>query len=130
MSRGWSIALEFKPQDLWVGLFWKASSRRVDAWLCLIPCVPIHVSWRRHGCCANPFAGNPQVGDEQVGDEIVHAFSREEGTDRKYLAIRIGPDVRNPGSAMWLAWHSASGTLSQVSVGYWWILKPKDAREA
>ena len=44
---------EFKPQDMWVGLFWKTEApvapnfykfrKRVDVWICLIPCVPLHI---------------------------------------------------------------------------------------
>jgi len=43
--------LEWKPQDLWVGAFWKVTNEHVDLWVCLIPCVPIHVSWwfKRNG---------------------------------------------------------------------------------
>jgi len=43
--RGWSIAMEFKPQDLWVGAFWKRIGNCVDLWVCLLPMVPIHISW-------------------------------------------------------------------------------------
>ena len=38
----WGIRLEFKLQDMWLGLFWKKGDREVDIWLCLIPCFPIH----------------------------------------------------------------------------------------
>ena len=43
------IRLEFKPQDLWVGVFWKrgdeaAGSRKsMDIWICLVPMLPIHL---------------------------------------------------------------------------------------
>ncbi len=42
---GWHCQLEWKPQDLWVGAFWKRTGNCVDLWICLLPCVPIHVSW-------------------------------------------------------------------------------------
>lgn len=64
--RNWFIRLEWKPQDLWVGVFWKAlydhSSiwpmakrvkngrwvrSRVDVWVCIVPMVPIHFVWLR-----------------------------------------------------------------------------------
>ena len=52
------IRFEFKPQDLSVGVFWKTTSVGcpcgscrddvlVDVWVCLLPCVPLHVSWLR-----------------------------------------------------------------------------------
>ena len=55
---------EFKLQDLWIGAFWKRGEcrwiepedweaseglapmsvcERVDVWICLIPCLPLHV---------------------------------------------------------------------------------------
>jgi hypothetical protein len=37
------VGFEFEPRDVWVGLFW----RRTDYWLhfyvCMLPCVPLHV---------------------------------------------------------------------------------------
>lgn len=60
------IRVEFKPQDLWIGAFWKSEPlgdmyvspgareslravqrryRFVDLWICMIPCIPIHISW-------------------------------------------------------------------------------------
>ena len=47
---------EFKLQDLWLGVFWKRSEEqyfveakkfftatRVDIWICLLPCFPLHI---------------------------------------------------------------------------------------
>ena len=48
------VALEWKPQDLWIGAFWRASpidgaqpAVITDVWICLLPCLPIHLSWER-----------------------------------------------------------------------------------
>jgi len=46
----WSI--EWKPQDLWIGAFWKRTELKpsltgYDVWVCLVPCIPIHVWWYR-----------------------------------------------------------------------------------
>lgn len=43
---------ELKWEDLWIGAFWKKSQesdsvRRFDLWICLIPCVPLHI-WKRY----------------------------------------------------------------------------------
>jgi len=47
-------ALEWKVEDLWIGVFWKKGSAvipedkkfpvydRLDIWICFIPCVPLH----------------------------------------------------------------------------------------
>jgi len=66
------IKLEFKLQDMWIGLFWETIllmddvkmsginsdnlfivdeknskfSEKIDLWICLIPCFPIHITWR------------------------------------------------------------------------------------
>ena len=45
---GWRRSFEWKPQDLWVGVFWKRIGNAVDVWVCLLPCVPLHVSWWMH----------------------------------------------------------------------------------
>ncbi len=50
--RKWRAKPEFKPQDLWIGIFWKRGSERgfdsenIDIWICLIPMVPIHLMRR------------------------------------------------------------------------------------
>lgn len=46
------VRLEFKLQDMWVGLFWKIADtlylyRLYDFWLCIIPCLPIHINFAR-----------------------------------------------------------------------------------
>lgn len=37
------ISLEFKIEDLWIGAFWRRSLHGLDVWICLIPCLPIHI---------------------------------------------------------------------------------------
>lgn len=53
------VSLEFKLEDCWIGAYWRSgtvevirhgertrecgTARRVEAWLCLVPCLPIHV---------------------------------------------------------------------------------------
>lgn len=48
----WSVSLEFEPRDAWIGVFWRWDNEssfgykvasRFDAWICLVPCLPIHV---------------------------------------------------------------------------------------
>lgn len=51
--------LEFKPQDLWIGIFWKKAVEgrpdyspsenwwhKYDLWICLVPMLPLHLTWR------------------------------------------------------------------------------------
>ena len=42
--RDWNLQLEFKPQDLWIGLYWRREGNCVDVWVCLLPCLPLHFS--------------------------------------------------------------------------------------
>jgi hypothetical protein len=54
-----TLSLEFNPQDLWVGLFWKRKDQTLpdpfegfyvhalDVYLCLFPCLVLHLSWLR-----------------------------------------------------------------------------------
>lgn len=41
--------LEFKPQDCWVGVYWRRShlslADKLDVWICLLPMLPLHL-WR------------------------------------------------------------------------------------
>jgi hypothetical protein len=43
------VRIEFKLQDMWVGVFWKrdvdfiTDLRELNIWICLIPCLPIHI---------------------------------------------------------------------------------------
>ncbi len=44
-----SAQLEFKPQDFWIGAFWKTTypyyaKRMTDIWICILPMMPIHIS--------------------------------------------------------------------------------------
>jgi hypothetical protein len=41
----WRCQLEWKLQDFWIGAFWKRQGNCIDLWLCLLPCVPLHISW-------------------------------------------------------------------------------------
>lgn len=46
------VRLEFKKEDLWVGVYWRGvpwadAYWRYDIWLCVLPCLPVHVTWYR-----------------------------------------------------------------------------------
>lgn len=53
-DRKWRVRLEFKAADCWVGVFWKATPlpnqpgmSLINVWVCLLPMVPIHLTWKR-----------------------------------------------------------------------------------
>ena len=39
----WRARFEFKLADMWVGLFWRKQPRRLDVWVCAVPCLPLHI---------------------------------------------------------------------------------------
>ncbi len=45
------ICLEVKWADCWVGVFWRRTKVlgywKWDVWVCLLPCVPLHLWWLR-----------------------------------------------------------------------------------
>lgn len=46
MTRRWFVGVEWKPQDCWLGVFWKRDHpMSLDVWVCLLPMVPIHFGW-------------------------------------------------------------------------------------
>ena len=54
LGHGKWIAIEFKPQDCWIGIYWTTKDVRAYSivgglvvaewhlWVCIIPCVPVH----------------------------------------------------------------------------------------
>lgn len=42
------VGIEWKLADLWVGMFLKwRDFATLDIWICLLPCIPIHIIWTR-----------------------------------------------------------------------------------
>lgn len=46
-----TLCLEFKAADMWVGVFWKHRKQfpmkrwtRTDVWLCILPMLPVHLT--------------------------------------------------------------------------------------
>jgi hypothetical protein len=48
----WSWCLEVKPQDLWVGIYWKLDRTvwvtQLDIWVCIVPMLPLHITREHH----------------------------------------------------------------------------------
>jgi hypothetical protein len=38
---------QWEPRDLWVGLFWRRTAIALHLYVCVLPCVPLHISIRR-----------------------------------------------------------------------------------
>lgn len=72
-----NISIKFELRDIWIGLYWKTEImtwserkpvRRVTTWyICIVPCVPIIISWERQ---ISQFASTPNttVSDRRVAD--------------------------------------------------------------
>lgn len=37
------LRLEFKIQDMWIGVFWDLRGSDFHLWMCLVPCFPLHL---------------------------------------------------------------------------------------
>ena len=53
LVRRWWITLEWKLEDMWIGIFWRRYGvsylfgKGIDVWVCLVPCCPLHIrTWR------------------------------------------------------------------------------------
>lgn len=64
---GWRACFEWKLEDFWIGVFWKNQEDVLDVWVCLLPCVPLHVRL----VFANPL---PKSGSQKVQE-----FCKENG---------------------------------------------------
>lgn len=42
-----AVSLEVKAADLWIGAYYRREPNGWSVWVCLLPCLPIHLSaWR------------------------------------------------------------------------------------
>lgn len=39
-----AVALELKIEDAWIGAFWRRDLVSTQVWVCLLPCLPVHVT--------------------------------------------------------------------------------------
>jgi hypothetical protein len=63
---GWILELQWKPQDFWIGVFWKNQPYRIDIWICIIPCLPIHYASPSD---ETDFAAQDEAaGEQEVGE--------------------------------------------------------------
>lgn len=47
-GRKFSISIQFKLEDLWIGAFWRREDiSSLLIWVCLIPCFPIRLHFKR-----------------------------------------------------------------------------------
>ncbi len=48
VSKPIELSLELCFNDLWIGLYWRESLFYDEYFICIIPCLPIHLKVRRH----------------------------------------------------------------------------------
>jgi len=41
-QKKYSVAIKFVKEDVWIGVFWEKKPSRLDIYVCLLPCFPIH----------------------------------------------------------------------------------------
>lgn len=62
------IRLEWKLADLWVGVYWaRRNLGELHVWICLVPCLPVHVWWLSRGVL--PLPKQPPVIKSSPGGE-------------------------------------------------------------
>lgn len=59
VTRNFTVALETKMEDLWIGAFWRYSDpyvffeqirfKKLEVWICLLPCLPVHLTFGLDG---------------------------------------------------------------------------------
>lgn len=59
----WFLRFERKPQDCWIGMFWKRDWFMFSLWVCIVPMLPVHVGWRLETPFPSPPA-TPECPDE------------------------------------------------------------------
>jgi len=73
MKHNVTVRFEWKLRDFWVGGYWKRGRLQTDVWICLLPCLPIHIIFWRVEC--------PQCG------ALVKKLSKEEPTGHEFCCI-------------------------------------------
>lgn len=43
LRQSWRLGIEFKKQDCWMGVFWQTQHRDLHIYICILPCLPIHI---------------------------------------------------------------------------------------
>ena len=75
IPRQWYLCLEFKPQDAWIGAFWRRDGNCIDLWVCLLPMLPLHFSYwgfkERFAC-----EGCGEMVDEVIEDAGMNVLCR------------------------------------------------------
>ena len=44
---GWRVRLKFDVRDVWVGVFWRKIENGFDVFICLVPCLPLSIKYRK-----------------------------------------------------------------------------------
>lgn len=81
---------EFKLEDFWIGIFWRRGELNSHVWVCLIPCFPLHLEWRRERCARELEAA---LG---LGQNAPHAIGQNEDETAFQHRTTIAPDGWQP----------------------------------
>lgn len=47
IDRQWLKAqFQFEPRDVWIGLFWRRTEIALHFYVCVVPMIPLHVTYR------------------------------------------------------------------------------------
>jgi hypothetical protein len=67
---------ECKLEDCWVGVFWRQSNGVLHLWICLLPCLPLHVQvGRREGYVAH--SPHRRLAEAATDEELATRYAEE-----------------------------------------------------
>lgn len=41
------LDVQVEPRDLWIGVYWQSYPSERELWICLVPCLVVHLWWSR-----------------------------------------------------------------------------------
>lgn len=138
-ERRWCVRLEWKPADLWVGAFYSTTTGPtgrwavLDVWVCVVPCLPIHVFVNRPAPCGRRAVTEVEVLCRCVwrGVPCAKMATQEDGLC-DWCGVRRPDDMRNNPFAMWSPDGEYLGLGGGATTGYnhqaGWGPIPSDVR--
>lgn len=115
----WRVRWEFKPQDCRLGIYWKSATRTpkwkitTDVWVCLLPCLPIHITHTREWADPAPKGmGESWTAEEMMSYKDYHVDRKVTmGVDRSSIGF---PPAHIVGTEAWIAENPLALMLAYV----------------
>lgn len=43
-GENYKINIQWEPRDIWIGCFWRITKNCLHIYICIIPCLPFHIT--------------------------------------------------------------------------------------